>query len=173
MNAIVITQDQDETKLAFEVHQNAVIDRLRLTRAKVTSRPNDEAGTSRIRVSFNFRSKPLVAPANILRLEVAFRMVGTELEADVKDFAGKGKKPEPPVVVECAYEVDYVLHEDFQITPDHVKAFQEGNAIFNVWPYFREYLQSTLQRMGLPPLVAPFLRLQPKRKPRGEAKPEQ
>ena len=111
MNAIVITQDQDETKLAFEVHQNAVIDRLRLTRAKVTSRPNDEAGTSRIRVSFNFRSKPLVAPANILRLEVAFRMVGTELEADVKDFAGKGKKPEPPVVVECAYEVDYVLLE--------------------------------------------------------------
>ena len=45
-----------------------------------------------------------------------------------------------------------------------MKAFQNGNAIFNLWPYFRECLQNNLQRMGLPPLTAPFLRLQLKPK---------
>ena len=34
MNAIVIEQNQDETRLAFEVNQSAAINRIRLARAK-------------------------------------------------------------------------------------------------------------------------------------------
>jgi hypothetical protein len=34
--------------------------------------------------------------------------------------------------------------------------------IFNCWPYFREYLQSTVTRMNLLPLTVPLLRLLPK-----------
>ena len=169
MNAIVIEQTQDETKLAFEVHQNAAINRIRLARAKVASQTIDEAPKAHIDVTFNFRSKPMSAPPNVLRLEIAFRMAGTEEkeegEEDAPEKKSDDKKPEPVVLVECAYEVDYVLREGFEISSVHVKAFKDGNAIFNAWPYFREYLQNNLQRMGLPPLTAPFLRLQPKPKP--------
>ena len=136
----------------------------------------DEAPKSHISVAFNFKSKRLNAPPNVLRLEIAFRMAGIEEKEEGNDDALEkkpdGKKPEPVVSVECAYEVDYVLNEDFEITPEHVKAFKDGNAIFNAWPYFREYLQNNLQRMGLPPLIAPFLRLQPKPKPRKREKNE-
>jgi hypothetical protein len=52
------------------------------------------------------------------------------------------------------------------LTPERVKAFKDGNAIFIAWPYCRQYPQNSLQRMGLPPLAAPFLRLQPQTKPR-------
>ena len=45
---------------------------------------------------------------------------------DTREKEAVGKKPEPVVLVECAYEVDYVLRED----------------VFNAWPYFREYLQN-------------------------------
>ena len=62
--------------------------------------------------------------------------------------------------------------EGFEIASEHVKAFKDGNAIFNAWPYFREYLRNNLQRMGMPPLTAPFLRLQPKPKSRKREKPE-
>lgn len=176
MNVIVVEQSQDETRLAFEVNKNAAINRMRLARAKVTSQSMDEGPKTPIAVVFNFKSKPISAPSNVLRLEIAFRMTGVEeKEEGKKDTPEKkpdDKKPEPVVLVECAYEVDYVLREGFTITSEHVKAFKDGNAIFNAWPYFREYLQNNLQRMGLPPLTAPFLRLQPKPKPRKREKHE-
>lgn len=166
MNAIVIEQDQDETRLAFEVHRNAAIHRIRLARAKIASHATDEGPGTPIAVTFQFKSKPMSAPSNVLRLDIAFRMAGAGEQG--KAIGGsQAKQPaekrrEPVVLVECGYEVDYVLREGFKITPEHVKAFKDGNAIFNVWPYFREYLQSNLQRMDLPPLTAPFLRLEPK-----------
>lgn len=176
MNAIIIEQNQDETKLAFEVNSNAAINRIRLARAKVASQAMDEGLKSPVAVAFNFKSKPVTAPANVMRLEIAFRMTGVEEKGEGKNDTPEKKpderKPEPVVLVECAYEVDYLLREGFSITPEQVKAFKDGNAIFNAWPYFREYLQNNLQRMGLPPLTAPFLRLQPKPKPRTREKHE-
>jgi hypothetical protein len=90
-------------------------------------------------------------------------MAGVEDNEGAPDQAEK--RVGPVVTVECAYEVDYLVREKFELRADHVTAFKDGNAIFNAWPYFREFLQSSLQRMGLPPLVAPFLRLQPRAKP--------
>ena len=71
-------------------------------------------------------------------------------------------KKQTVVSLECTYAVDYQLREGFEPSPKQVKAFKDGNVIFNCWPYFREYLQNSVQRMGFPPLVAPFLRVQPK-----------
>lgn len=176
MSAIIIEQSQDETKLAFEVNSNATIGRIRLTRAKVASRATEEELKPPIAVVFNIESRHVSTPANVMRLEIAFRMMGTEEKEEGKKATPEEKpdlkESEPVVLVECAYEVDYVLREGFSITPEHVKAFKDGNAIFNIWPYFREYLQNTLQRMGLPPLAAPFLRLQVKPKPHKRGKPE-
>ena len=175
MKAIVIEQDQGDTKLAFEVHQNAAIDRIRLARATVESQAIGEGSGAPIAVMFDFDSRSLNAPPNILRIEIEFRMAGVEeVEGAAKDKPSKKRKEatkrEALVRVECDYEVDYALREGFDLTPQHVKAFKDGNAIFNAWPYFREYLQNNLQRMGLPPLTAPFLRLQPKLMPRGREK---
>ena len=39
-----------------------------------------------------------------------------------------------------------------------LKAFAEVNGVYNAWPYFRELLQSTAARMGLPPVVVPVYR---------------
>jgi hypothetical protein len=140
MNAIVIEQTQDETKLAFEVNQNSAITRIRLARAKVAAQTLDEAPKAHVEVAFNFKSKPLSAPPNLLRLEIAFRMAGIEEQEEGKVGAPEkktaDKRPEPVVLVECAYEVDYVLREGFEITADHVKAFKDGNAVFVnlIWP---------------------------------------
>jgi hypothetical protein len=169
MSAIVIEQTQDETALAFAVHRNAGINRIRLARSKVASQAFGEVPKSPISVNFTFKSKLLSAPPNVLRLEIAFRMAGVEEKAESRGAAPE-KKPEPVVSVECAYEVDYTLREGFEVTAQHVKAFKDGNAIFNAWPYFREYLQNNLQRMGFPTFTAPFLRLQPKPGPRERKK---
>ncbi len=43
----------------------------------------------------------------------------------------------------------------------YLSAFANINAVFNVWPYFRELVQSTVARMGVPPLVLSVYRIAP------------
>jgi preprotein translocase subunit SecB len=77
------------------------------------------------------------------------------------------------VSVECTFEVIYQLKPDFTPTPEQVKAFKDGNAIFNCWPYGRQYVQDTIQRLGFPPLILPLLRVQTRhREARKLAKPK-
>jgi hypothetical protein len=163
MNPILIEQSSEEAKLAFEVHRNTSIERVRLSRTKASARSTEEWADAQISVAFNFRAKEIAGPERIMRLEISFRMKGNR---SLEETGGGSAEPdrEPFIVIECAFEVDYELQEDFVPSPDHVKAFREGNAVFNVWPFFREYLHSQMQRMGLPPLTAPFLRIVPKLK---------
>jgi hypothetical protein len=80
MNAIIIEQSSEQVSLAFELNRNIEIHRLRLARAKVSSTLADDAHTSRISVTFTFKSKAISAPPGVLRLEISFRMAGTRLE---------------------------------------------------------------------------------------------
>src|SRR3954451_669254 len=103
MNALVIEQKQDETRLAFEVNQSAAINRIRLARAKVASQAMDEGPKAPITVSFNFKSKPLATPPNLLRLEIVFRMAGIEEKEEGNEYTPEknpdDKKPETVVLV--------------------------------------------------------------------------
>lgn len=153
MKAISIEQTPEEAKLAFEVHRHASIAEMRLSRAEVRARR--VSGSSPVAIELSFKAKRLPSAVGALCVEVAFTMVG--------QAAGAPRNKTPGILVDCVYEVEYALEEGFEPSPIQIKAFKDGNAIFNAWPYFREFLQSSVQRMGLPPLVVPFLRLQPKK----------
>jgi hypothetical protein len=64
--------------------------------------------------------------------------------------------------VECAYELCYGLKDGYRPEGNEIEAFKNGNAIFNCWPYFREFFQSLTSRMGQAPPPLPFLRVAPK-----------
>ena len=50
--------------------------------------------------------------------------------------------------------------ENFEgLTNDHFKHFADKNAVFNAWPYWREFVQSMTTRMQLPTLTLPTYRL--------------
>jgi hypothetical protein len=52
------------------------------------------------------------------------------------------------------FEMTYQVSPDFDDT--HIFAFAQINALFNAWPYFREIFDSTIVRMGLPPIALPL-----------------
>lgn len=66
------------------------------------------------------------------------------------------------VLVYCVIRADYDLAPDYQAASEEIEAFRASNAIFNCYPYFREFAQNSLSRMNYPPLAIPFLRLVPK-----------
>lgn len=61
--------------------------------------------------------------------------------------------------IEASFAIHYSIQSSGDLEDASVKAFALTNGIFNAWPYWREYVQSTAARMGLPPIVIPVFRL--------------
>ena len=61
--------------------------------------------------------------------------------------------------IEARFVVTYQVRSAEGLTQDNFDAFAERNGIFNVWPYWREFVQSMTARMGLPPLTVPVFRI--------------
>jgi preprotein translocase subunit SecB len=165
MNTFTITQTKQDSDLAIALHQNAQIIDLRLARAKASAdRPGAELRTP-IAASLDVKAKQIEGPSEQLFIEVSFRLTGTK--------KSDGAQEKTAVSVECTFEVTYQLKVDFTPTPEQIRAFKDGNAIFNCWPYGRQHIQDTIQRLGFPPLILPFLRVQTKhREARKLSKPE-
>lgn len=69
-------------------------------------------------------------------------------------------KKTPAVTLGATFELRYTVPEDLgEVTKEELTAFAEVNAIFNAWPYWREFIQSMFVRMNLPPVTLPVFRL--------------
>jgi preprotein translocase subunit SecB len=154
MNAFMIFQTKEETELAVAVNHNAQISDVRLARAKSAGDRPEIALKNPIVVSMNVRAKHIEASDGQLLVEVSFRLTGS----------GKEDQPKNRTIfcVECTFEASYQLRPEFTPSAEQIKAFEDGNAIFNCWPYCRQFVQEMIQRLGYPPLLLPLLRVQTK-----------
>jgi len=64
------------------------------------------------------------------------------------------------VVVTATFELLYELKEGAEVSEEALGHFARINALYNGWPYWREFLQNTLARLDLPQLTVPLLRVQ-------------
>jgi hypothetical protein len=74
------------------------------------------------------------------------RVRGKSRDRNVMDISGR---------VEARYD----LPDSEPPTELQIKAFAKTNGMLNVWPYWREYVQSATLRAGLPPLTLPLFRV--------------
>ena len=97
---------------------------------------------------FDEEEKTLVATVQLL----------TEMTPSRDEESG-----EPVLSVEAAfdlaYEVDVEKLGDIDDREDAFRAFAAVNSMYNAWPYFREYVQTAIARMGLPPHIIPTYRV--------------
>jgi hypothetical protein len=71
-----------------------------------------------------------------------------------------GASEEDPIAkLECSLTATYQLEEGYAPTESELTAFHNANIIFNCWPYFREFVQSSACRMNVPPPPIPFVRV--------------
>lgn len=62
----------------------------------------------------------------------------------------------------AAYHVEYAIVDPNYKPKVHVaEAFVETNVLVNCWPYWREFSDSIIHRIGLPPLQLPLLFIAP------------
>lgn len=68
--------------------------------------------------------------------------------------ATKSTKKDFALKVACVYRVLFSSKQP--ITDEFMEIFTNINIQMNTWPYFREFIQSMIQRVGFPPLTLPL-----------------
>lgn len=103
-----------------------------------------------------------------IKLQIDFHPTGIRrTEAEVLlwiDFtlcAGDHSEPKAGEVlyVEAVLEAGYTSVTGEQPSSEAITSFHKANAVMHCWPYFREFVQSTVAGMHLPVPPVPFLML--------------
>lgn len=89
--------------------------------------------------------------SNRLTCVITFRIVGNHADSEL-----------PEGVNALNLEAMFALLYDFEslggVSNQQLQEFGQRNALFNVWPYWREFVQTMTTRMGMPPLKVPLMR---------------
>ena len=95
----------------------------------------------------------------------------TKLEIDKKnscvivivkfDFAAftENNTQKPAITISASFLLVYEIANFDGLTQEGFKQFADLNGIYNAWPYWREFVQNTIVRMGLPSLSIPVFRI--------------
>jgi hypothetical protein len=59
----------------------------------------------------------------------------------------------------ATFIIAYRMKSTEGIEDEHIQAFAKRNGLFNVWPYWREFVQSTMARFGLSQISLPLFKL--------------
>ena len=73
--------------------------------------------------------------------------------------------PGPLLEIDCRFGLEYGAPGAGDFEAANLEAFANTNGVFNAWPYWRELVQNTAARMGVPGIVLPVFRLGGSEKP--------
>jgi hypothetical protein len=66
------------------------------------------------------------------------------------------RKPEPYNII-ARFRLLYAVNPEVRPSREEINQFAHWNAMFNAWPYWREYAASTINRAHLPQFVMPVM----------------
>lgn len=88
----------------------------------------------------------------------------------VEEAAASGDAGEPGVAgagpgaerlhIAASFRLDYRVPDAGVFTDEQLSAFGQVNGVYNAWPFWREYVYSTMARLGLPPMTLPVFRVE-------------
>jgi preprotein translocase subunit SecB len=60
---------------------------------------------------------------------------------------------EPAVLISAKYSIKYKISKELAISKEFMRIFLDLTVSMLLWPYFREYVNNLVYRMGMPTLV--------------------
>ncbi len=98
-------------------------------------------------------------PGEGLLVQCVFRLqYFADLDSTVAESAPEVDESNPPdVAIEAVFDLNYEVRDWSEISSSDAQQFAITNGTHNAWPYWREYAQTTVARLGLDPyVVGPF-----------------
>jgi len=74
-------------------------------------------------------------------------------------IVGKTTEGTEALKVEAVFGLTYAVKWNKEPSEEDIGIFSQAVGVNNAWPYWREFVQSSTVRMGMPPLIVPLLRL--------------
>lgn len=71
----------------------------------------------------------------------------------------ESKTSQPVILIDASFLLSYKIENFEGLTQKGFERFANLNGIYNSWPYWREFVQNTIVRMGLPSLSIPVFRI--------------
>ena len=105
---------------------------------------------------------PTVSIANGTKILHRFNegfIIGARLTVRVEKSEESNPAADALIQISVTFAMTYLVPEATTYADDVVVEFAGVNGVFNAWPYWREYVQSTSSRMNLPPMVLPVFRV--------------
>jgi hypothetical protein len=151
--SILIEQEVEQVKASVAFHAHADLNAIYLLASKSERGTDWDRLKQPIRLEFKHTPRYAHVGKEGAEIHTAFRFRAIDSSPGMAQA----------LLVECTFQANYSLAARYKPSSAEIEAFQSGNAIFNAWPFFREFVQTNVSRMGLPIPPVPFLRLIPKR----------
>jgi len=71
----------------------------------------------------------------------------------------ENKTSEPVILIDASFLLSYRIENFEGLTQKGFERFANLNGVYNAWPYWREFVQNTIVRMGLPSLSIHVFRI--------------
>jgi len=71
----------------------------------------------------------------------------------------ESKTQKPVILIDASFLLAYKIENFEGLTQKGFDQFANLNGIYNAWPYWREFVQNAVTRMGLPSLSIPVFRI--------------
>lgn len=121
----------------------------------------------------------LLEPEDPQRRIPALRyIVDTGVRLTGRDTQAQSDQAEAPVraQIEALWWVEYHIHKPEAVDQAGIDAFREnGNVMFHLWPYWREFIHASCARLRLPQVILPMFHvkrvIKQVTKPAGPAQP--
>ena len=141
--------DSPPTKIRLAERVAATVDiiEVRLVETSAMQQMMDAAHPPKVRVARKSET--------IRNNEDGFIAVKISFLFEAKDAEKEGGAK---VKIEAVYDLMYRLENLSQFSDEEIDAFGDVNGCYNAWPFWREYVYTTLARMGLPPITLPVFR---------------
>lgn len=150
--SLVVDEDYDP-KFQEETYRVQLRHRLldvRVLRKDPANSPNSESGIVRF------------------RLDTGVRLIPRHEEQN-EDAVADDSSAQPDPVVRATLEAEFVA--EYRITDSNIpdeealSEFGQSNAMYHVWPYWREHVQNLASRARLPEIVLPMFRVPKENRP--------
>jgi hypothetical protein len=139
----------DVLKRLGPIISNAKLQDIRLVESSCKAFAHDLSEAAEVDVRINSSAKAILRAAGLFSVLADLEVM----------LLPAGSSPPDGARVAARFEVRYQIPQNLQIHEGLLDEFARVNGVFNAWPYWREFVQNTLVRMGLPPLTLPLYRV--------------
>ncbi|MBW8002509.1 MAG: hypothetical protein FVQ80_10875 [Planctomycetes bacterium] len=143
------TEQIVDYKLAAAISDQIEIENLRLVSCSCLQTPNAGKGVHSLEIDCDIKLE-VDKKSNHIFVFPQFKLKASPTEDN---------KKEPDLSIEATFVIIYKAKSLKGLKNENFEAFGDTNGIYNAWPYWREFVQNTVARMGLPPLTIPVFRL--------------